>query len=191
MYPTSVRLTAEAKAALNFLRTQMGGFNLNKAVSTFLTTLAKERGWLGILLLVILSGCGDPAMTPRPDFSLDGAVVISQGKIEIQPAEYQQAYADVKACVVQNHSGQVRSDSPTIAFVSKPFTCEGKPMEAGCYEPSTDTIYLLDDIFHDGQDWYQLLAHELIHWFAPEAAHGSQLFNVCEYTPWRDKWRTP
>lgn len=45
MTPTSIRLTKEAETALSWLREQMGGFNLNQAVSQTIIQTAKERGW--------------------------------------------------------------------------------------------------------------------------------------------------
>ena len=41
---TSLRLTDEGKEALDWLKTQVGGFNLNAAVSQWLEEEAKRRG---------------------------------------------------------------------------------------------------------------------------------------------------
>lgn len=43
-HPTSVRITDEAKAALELLKQQTGGFNLNQAVSQWILEEAKRRG---------------------------------------------------------------------------------------------------------------------------------------------------
>lgn len=45
MKPTSVRLTQDAEAALAWLREQVGGFNVNQAVSQTIVTEAIKRGW--------------------------------------------------------------------------------------------------------------------------------------------------
>lgn len=43
--PKSIRLTKEAEGSLAWLRKQVGGFNLNQAVSQMIVAAAKERGW--------------------------------------------------------------------------------------------------------------------------------------------------
>jgi len=46
--PTSIRLNDEAAAAYEWLKDQIGGFNLNKAVEQMLIKTAKQRGWKGL-----------------------------------------------------------------------------------------------------------------------------------------------
>jgi hypothetical protein len=45
--PTSIYLNAEARAALDWLREQSGGFNLAGYIHTQIVQLATERGWPG------------------------------------------------------------------------------------------------------------------------------------------------